>query len=342
MKQLRRLIIALGALVFLGGVLTAQDAPEPTTLTLGGYAVGREVYGSLLEAFVADWQAETGQQVSVLETYQASGALSRQIEGGFPVDLFAAQLDPEISRLVTAGLVGEDWKDTDGYNGISNVVIVARKDNPKNIQDWQDLAQEGVEIILPNPGTSGGAQWLFLSPIGAILRDQVEGFSADDAGVDAYLRGFIANVSVFDRDGRESFLTFERGVGDVAITYENEALKAIEAGGEYEIIYPASTIIIERPLVVIDENVDNIGNRDVAEAFVVFARSEAGQLIYAENGYRPLTNDIELPEELAAQFPELGDTFTVDEQFGSWSNARSFYFGDEGLVTLLIAEIAGL
>jgi sulfate transport system substrate-binding protein len=343
MQYAKRFIVTVLVFVLSGLALSAQSAPAPTTLTLAGFAVGREVYGALLEAFRAEWQASTGQTVNVLESYQASGALSRQIEGGFPVDVFTAQLDPEVTRLVTAGLVDEDWKATDGYNGISNVVIVTRKGNPKNVQDWADLAQAGIEVILPNPGTSGGAQWLFLAPIGAVLRDKVEGYSADEAGVEAYLRGFIANVGVFDRDGRESFLTFERGVGDVAVTYENEALKAIEDGGEYEIIYPTSTVIIERPVVIIDENVERVGNRDVAEAFIAFAKSDAGQLIYAQNGYRPLAEStVELPEELAERFPVLEDTFTVDEQFGGWRDARTAYFGDEGLVTLLIAEIAGL
>lgn len=343
MQKLRRLFLPAFAAFLALAPVAAQD-PAPATLTLGGYAVGREVYGALLEAFRTKWQAETGQQLNVLETYQASGALSRQIEGGFTVDIFAAQLDPEVDRLVNAGLVGEDWRETDGYNGLSNVVIVTRAGNPKNIQDWADLTQDGVEVIIPNPGTSGGAQWLFLSPVGAVLRGEVEGFSADDAGVDAFLRAFVSKVGVFDRDGRESFLTFERGVGDVAITYENEALKAIEAGGDYEIVYPTSSVLIERPLVIIDGVVDANGNREIAEAFLEFARSEEAQQIYAANGYRPLSEEIELPEAVAELYPvlESEQIFSIADQFGSWKDARDLYFGDAGLITTIIAEVAGV
>lgn len=340
--------------------VAAQDAtPAPVTLTLVGYAVPREAYGDVIPAFQTYWLKETGQQVLFLESYGASGSQSRAVASGFEADIVGLSIEPDVKRLVDAGLITHDWTDNP-YKGIvtdSLVVLAVRPDNSKNIHDWADLAQDGVEIITPDPATSGGAQWNILAAFGAAWRGHVGDFTADEAGATDFLRKLINNVTVFDKDGRESFLTFERGIGDVAITYENEVYAGYLSGGEYQIVYPTSTILIENPVSIIDTYVDKHGTREVAEAFINFLWSSDAQRIFALHGFRPVNADIAkefnvgvAPTADATQvatigsvaltFPPVTDQFTIGE-FGGWSEVRKTYFGDEGSITQLIAEIKG-
>lgn len=351
--------------------VTAQD--NSVTITLVGYAVPREAWGEIIPLFQAYWQEQTGQQVTVLESYGASGAQSRAVAGGFEADIVALSIEPDVTRLVDAGLVSEDWKDDNPYQGFvanSLVVLAVRPDNPANITDWVDLANEGVEIITPDPATSGGAQWNILGVYGAARRGFVPGYEGEEGAVE-FLRAVANNIAVLDRDGRESFLTFERGIGDVAITYENEVYAGILAGSEYTIVYPTSTLLIENPIAVVDTYVDAHGTREVAEAFVQFAWTEEAQRIFANHGFRPVnpvvseelgvpapyvtdeeelaTPEAEAAEEAASStiehnplivFPAVEDLFTVAE-FGGWGEARTNIFGDDGIFTRIIAEVQG-
>jgi sulfate transport system substrate-binding protein len=363
----QRIVLVLLALFSFTALVpvSAQDAPAPVTITLAGYAVPREAYGDIIPLFQAYWQEQTGQQVIVLESYQASGAQSRAVAGGFEADVVALSIEPDITRLVEAGLVSEDWKDDNPYQGfVSNslVILAVRPDNPRNIADWVDLAQEDVEIITPDPATSGGAQWNILGAYGAALRGYVPGYEGEE-GATEFLRTVAANIAVLDRDGRESFLTFERGIGDVAITYENEVYAGLLAGSEYNIIYPTSTILIENPVAVVDGYVDTHGTREVAEAFVAFLWSPDAQRVFANHGFRPVNPVVsaelgvpapyeataEAPAEPAPStiehnplivFPAVEDQFTVDD-LGGWAEVRSTIFGDEGLFTQIIAEVQG-
>jgi sulfate transport system substrate-binding protein len=362
MKQVKITAAAFG-LFALSAIapLSAQDAPEPITLTLAGYAVPREAYGDIIPLFQQYWLAETGQQVNVLESYQASGAQSRAVAGGFAADVVALSIEPDITRLVDAGLVSEDWKEDNDYQGFvtqSLVVLAVRADNPKNIQDWADLAAEGVEVITPDPATSGGAQWNILAAAGAAERGFVPGFEGDTAVTD-FLTALAGNVLVFDRDGRESYLTFERGIGDVAITYENEVIGAALAGGADAYVYPASTILIENPVAVVDTYVDQNGTREVAEAFVQFLWTPDAQRAFANRGFRPVTPEVRAQYGLAEEgvdipeaadgavavnedivYPAVEDEFTI-AHFGGWPDARAAYFGDNGLFTAIVAEVQG-
>lgn len=364
-RRIALLLLAVFALTALAPV-AAQDAPAPITLTLAGYAVPREAYGDIIPLFQAYWLEQTGQQVIVLESYQASGAQSRAIAGGFEADIAALSIQPDITRLVDEGLVSEDWKDDNPYQGFvsqSLVVLAVRPDNPRAIADWVDLAQDGVQVITPDPATSGGAQWNILGAYGAALRGQVEGYEGEE-GAAAFLSALAGNIEVLDRDGRESFLTFERGIGDVAITYENEVYAGRLAGGEYQIVYPTSTILIENPVAVIDTYVDAHGTREVAEAFVQFLWSPAAQAAFATHGFRPVTPDVraaynisdviadaepveveavtpaEIEVNTAITFPPVADLFTI-AKFGGWSEARATIFGDEGLFTQILAQAQG-
>jgi sulfate/thiosulfate transport system substrate-binding protein len=362
MSRLRLLLITL--VVLAAAAIAPAAAQDSVTITLAGYAVPREAYGDIIPLFQRYWQEQTGQQVIVLESYQASGAQSRAIAGGFEADVAALSLEPDITRLVDAGLVSADWKEDNPYQGFvsqSLVVLAVRPDNPRGIADWADLTQEGVEVITPDPATSGGAQWNILGAVGAARRGFVSGYEGEEGSVE-FLRSLIGNIGVLDRDGRESFLTFERGIGDVAITYENEVFAGLAAGGEYSLVYPTSTILIENPVAVVDSYVDKHGTREVAEAFVEFLWSVDAQRAFANRGFRPVnpavraeygivdegvevTPDpnataptVEINTNIA--FPEVQDLFTIAE-FGGWSEARPAYFGEEGIFTQIIAEAQG-
>jgi sulfate/thiosulfate transport system substrate-binding protein len=300
--------------------------------------------------------------VQFLESYAASGAQSRAVAGGFEADIVALSIEPDITRLVDAGLITHDWKAND-YGGIvsdSLVVLAVRPDNPKNILDWADIVQEGIEIITPDPATSGGAQWNILAAYGAARRGHVIGFEASDEGATEFLRQIVSNIAVFDKDGRESFLTFERGIGDVAITYENEIYAGYLNGAhdEYDIIYPASTILIENPVALVDVYVDKHGTREVAQAFIDFLWSPEAQAAFANHGFRPVNPDVatefnvnvdaapveegaEAPTDFVLTFPPVTDQFTIAGEFTTWADARSTFFGDGGIITQLITEVQG-
>lgn len=363
---MRRTTLVLLALVGVAAAViasaTAQETPASVTITLAGYAVPREAYGDIIPLFQRYWQQQTGQQVIVLESYQASGAQSRAIAGGFEADIAALSIEPDITRLVDAGLVSEDWKDDNPYQGFATqslVVLAVRPDNPRGIADWADLIQEGIEIIAPDPATSGGAQWNILGAVGAARRGFVPGYEGEEGSTE-FLRALIGNIAVLDRDGRESFLTFERGIGDVAITYENEVFAGLALGGEYSLVYPTSTILIENPVAVIDSYVDKHGTRAAAEAFVEFLWTPDAQRAFANHGFRPVNPVVRAeygivdegvnvtpdPNPASVEinpnitFPEVEDLFTIAE-FGGWREARPAYFGEEGIFTRLIAESQG-
>lgn len=364
MKRSTRLALILLSLVLLvtSTSILAQDAPPPVTLTLVAYATPREAYGEIIPLFQAYWLEETGQTVRFLESYQGSGTQSRAVEGGFEADIVNLALEPDVTRLVKAGLVSEDWKDETPSQGIiseSVVALVVREGNPLGITDWADLAKEGVNVITPNPATSGGARWNILGAYGAARRGFIEGYEATDEGAVAFLTNLITNVEVLDRDARESFLTFERGIGDVAITYENEYFTGIDAGATYDVVYPHSTILIQTPVAVVDTYVDLHGTREVAEAFLDFLFTQNAQRVFAKYGYRPVNPvvaaDYGLPVEVPADVPEenvtveinpdvtfpvIEDLFTIEE-FEGWAEAQPAYFGEEGSITQLIIEIKG-
>ena len=194
--------------------------------------------------------------------YLGSGAQSRAIVEGFEADVAALSLEADINRIEKAGLITQDWKDgpTKGMVSDSVVVFAVRPGNPKGIKDWADLAKPGVQILTPNPKTSGGAMWNILALYGAAKRGFVEGVPAnDDAAATAFLTSVLKNVTVMDKGARESITNFEKGVGDVAITYENEVLVGQQGGQDYEMVIPRSTILIENPVAVVDSYADKHG-----------------------------------------------------------------------------------
>ncbi len=329
----------LGACATSGG---ARSADQPVTLILAAYTTPREAYARIIPLFQAHWKEQTGQDVVFEESYLGSGAQSRAIVEGFEADIAALSLEADISRIQEAGLITHDWHSAP-HNGMVTASVVAfavRPGNPLAISDWADLAQPGVQLLTPNAKTSGGAMWNILSLYGAARRGFVEGVPAgDEEAAQEFLLSVLANVTVMDQGARESITNFERGIGDVAITYENEILVAQKGGEEYEMVLPRSSILIENPVALIDANVDKHGVRDVAEAFIDFLFTREAQELFAEYGLR--VPDEEVAAATVDQYPPLEDIFTID-YFGGWAQAVPDFFGDAGIYTQTVARVQGL
>jgi sulfate/thiosulfate-binding protein len=321
---------------------SSQATGEPLKLTLGAYTTPREAYKELIPIFQKQWKDKTGQDVVFEESYLGSGAQSRAIVEGFEADVAALSLEADITRIQDAGLITNDWK-SGPYKGMVSTSIVTfavRKGNPKAIHDWADLAKPGVEILTPNPKTSGGAMWNILAVYGAAKRGFVKGVPQDDdAAAAEFLLSILNNVTVMDKGARESITNFEKGVGDVAITYENEVLVGQMNGQDYELVIPRSTILIENPVAVVDAYADMHGTREVATAFVDFLFTKQAQEIFAKYGLRSV--DPEVAKSTADRYPAVQDLFTV-EYFGGWEQITPDFFGDQGIYTLTVAKVQRL
>lgn len=345
LKILFVVIVAASLLAACAGAAitpTTEGATEQSAvkLILGAYTTPREAYGELIPLFAAQWKEQHNQEVTFEESYLGSGAQSRAVVEGFEADIVALSLDNDVKRIADAGLISHDWH-TPPYNGMASTSIVTfavRKGNPNNIHDWSDLAQPGLEVLTPDPATSGGAQWNILALYGAALRGHVEGVPAnDEVAATEFLKSILANVLVFDKSARDSITNFETGVGDVAITYENEVLVGQQAGQDYELVIPSSTILIENPVAVVDTHVDKHATREAAEAFVQFLSTKEAQEIFAKHGLRSLDPDV--IEATIALYPPVTDLFTIGEQFGGWGEAGLKYFGDTGIYTQAIIDV---
>jgi len=338
MKSYRlTLIVFIFVALFLVGCSSQEE--DEVKLILGAYTTPREAYGEIVPLFQQYWLDETGQKVVFEESYLGSGAQSRAVVDGFEADIVALSLEADVIRIRDAGLITHDWKAGE-YKGIITTSIVSfavRENNPMNIQDWDDLAQPGLEILTPNPNTSGGAMWNILAVYGASLRGQIEGVPGEDPQAAAeFLKEVLANVSVMDKAARDSILNFEKGIGNLAITYENEILVGWGTGQTYERVIPASTILIENPIAIVDASVDKHGTREVAEAFLEFLYSERAQEIYAQHGLRVVNQNV--AADFTQDYPPVEDLFTVDT-FGGWDQIMSGIFGEEGVYTQAILQV---
>ena len=326
-----------GALQGCGG--RGGKSGNKVTLILGGYTTPREAYGKgVIPAFQQYWKQKTGQDVEFQESYQGSGAQSRAIVAGFEADVAALSLEGDIDKIAAAGLITHNWKSDPNHGVVSTsvVVIAIRPGNPKGITDWSDLAQPGLNVLTPDPKTSGGAQWNINAIYGAALRG-LAGVPKDDrAAAQEVLKGILRNVSIMDKGARESITTFEKGVGDVAITYENEVLVGRQAGQSYDYGVPRSTILIENPVALIDKYVDKHGVREVAEAFVDFLRSKEAQRTYAKYGLRPV--DETVAQEVKTQFPAVQDLWKIDF-LGGWKKITHELYGPQGINSRTIEEV---
>jgi sulfate/thiosulfate transport system substrate-binding protein len=311
-----RLALLLAALLVAGVATAARAALRAADeeLTLVAYSTPRETLHELIRDFAS---TPEGAHVGFGESYGSSGEQSRAVVGGLPADLVVFSLAPDMTRLVDAELVDPGWAD-DVYGGMltrSVVVLVVREGNPKGIRGWDDLVRRGVEVLTPNPFSSGGARWNVMAAYGA---KRAQGASHEE-GVD-YLHALFRNVSVQDKSARESLQTFAGGKGDVLIAYENEAILARAKGEPLEYVVPERTILIENPAAV------TAGSTDPrrAGAFLRFLRSEHAQRVFAEAGYRPVHEGV----EAEAGFPTPGGLFTI-EDVGGWNEVQERFFDRE-------------
>ena len=314
--------LALAALVTACGG-TSEAAGEGSKLTLVAYSTPREVYAQLTDSFA---KTDAGKGVSFDESYGSSGEQSRAVESGLPADVVAFSLEPDVTRLVEAGLVEETWA-RDQHKGMvtsSVVVFAVRKGNPKGIKTWDDLVKDGVEVIEPNPFTSGGARWNVMAGYGAQLK---QGKTHEQAV--EYLRELFKHVSVQDKSARESLQTFTGGKGDVLLAYENEAILAREKGEDLDYVVPDQTILIENPVAVTKDAPEQ------AAAFLDYIRSEEAQRVFGKAGYRPVN------EALAGefQFPKPPGLFTIAD-VGGWPEVQKKFFDrEDGIMAGIQREV---
>src|SRR5438094_1344643 len=285
----------------------AAETAGPQELILAAYSVPKEAYEKrIIPAFQQQSKQRTGQEIRIRSSYGASGAQARAIIGGFQADIAALSVEGDLDQVGKAGLITHNWRGGP-HQGIVTASVVAfgvRKGNPKGIKTWEDLTKPGLAVLYPNPKTSGGAMWDIIAIYGAGMKLAEQERRSPDPEVyaESLLRGIQRNVKVMDKSGRESVTTFERGVGDVIVTYENELLPRIEAGRPYEVVIPAETLLVENPVAVIDRNVDKHRVRDVGEALVVFLHSEEAQGSFTEFGFRPVEPAV-VGTQAAARFP---------------------------------------
>jgi sulfate/thiosulfate-binding protein len=311
--------------------------PETPVINFAAYSTPREVYGQIIPAFVSKWKEEhDDQNVIFQESYAGSTTQAANVIAGYEADVVALSLGPDVDQIADAGLITHDWTDTTDGGMVSSSVVVfdVRPGNPLGIQDWDDLAAEGVEVLTPDPASSGGARWNLVSAWGSALRGYGGVSEGDEVGAQALLEGVLGNVIVFDKNARDSIQNFEAGNGDVAITYENEVLTAQQAGLEDEAVYPPSSVLIENPVAVVDANVDKHCVREVAEAFVEFLHTSEAKQLYTDVGFLRST-DIKEAQKGGGRFPPIEDLWDVDE-LGGWDELNEL-FTDDGIVTQAIA-----
>jgi sulfate/thiosulfate-binding protein len=304
----------------------AASAADVSLLNVS-YDPTRGLYRAFNAAFAKHWAATTGEKVRFGQSHGGSGKQARSMIDGLGGDVVTLALAYDIDEIARkSGLIAAGWQMRLPDNAspyTSTIVLLVRKGNPKGIRDWNDLAKPGVSVVTPNPKTSGGARWNYLAAWGYAERKLGDPAKAKD-----FIGRLYRNVAVLDSGARGATTTFvERGVGDVLIAWENEALYALRefGAGKFEIVAPSISILAEPPVAVVDKVVDKRGTRKVAEAYLQYLYSDEGQAIAASQFYRPRSPKV--AKEYAGQFPRL-DLFTVDGAFGGWRNAHKTHFAD--------------
>ncbi len=330
-----------GAAVLATSLLATSACSDPAASGSSGGSgggsiniVGFSVMKTANKQVVADFQkTEAGKGVDFSQSYGASGDQARAVIAGLAADEVHLSLEPDVTKLTDEKIVGPDWKD--GENGgiltQSVVTMVVREGNPKGIESWDDLVKPGVKIVTPNPGSSGSAKWNILAAYGSVLAQ-----GGDDAEAQDYLKKLLGNVAAFPSSGKDATTAFEGGTGDVLLSYENEAIEARQAGADFDYVVPPQTLLIQNPVALTEDA------SAAAKAFLEFQLGEQGQSDYAEQGFRPLDDSIDVEvkgaNDPADPFPTPETLLTIDGDFGGWSEANTKYFDEKsGIVTKLIA-----
>ena len=321
----------LRALVLALAMLSGSAAAQNVELLNVSYDPTRELYAEYNQAFAQHWKQQTGQALTVRASHGGSGKQARSVIDGLEADVVTLALSGDIDAIArNTDLLAKDWQTRLPNNSspyTSTIVFLVRKGNPKQIRDWGDLARPGVAVITPNPKTSGGARWNYLAAWAWASREYRKG----DLVVD-YMRKVFGNVPVLDTGARGSTTTFaERGIGDVLLAWENEALLTLADGdtaANFEIVYPSLSIKAEPPVAVVDGNVRRRGTGQVAQAYLQYLYSPEGQRVAARHHYRPSRPET-VPPQLVAHFRPL-PMVTIDNAFGGWAKAQQVHFADGG------------
>jgi sulfate/thiosulfate-binding protein len=328
MNMLLKKLIPAIAMTIAIGIMPAHADVELLNVS---YDPTRELYQDFNAAFAKHWEATAKEKVTIKQSHGGAGKQARAVIDGLEADVVTLALAYDIDEIsAKAKLFPKDWQKRLPYNSApytSTIVFLVRRGNPKAIKDWDDLAKPGVSVITPNPKTSGGARWNYLAAWGYALKQ----YGNDEAKAKDFVARIYKNVPVLDSGARGSTITFvERGIGDVFISWENEAFLAIkELGpGKFDIIVPSISILAEPPVTIVDKVVDKRGTRKVAQAYLEYLYSEEGQDIAGRNFYRP--NDPKVAAKYASQFPKV-NLFKIDDVFGGWQKAQKTHFADGGV-----------
>jgi sulfate transport system substrate-binding protein len=303
-------------------------APKDIELLNVSYDPTRELYEEYNKSFAAYWKEKTGGNITIKQSHGGSGKQARAVIDGLQADVVTLALGYDIDAIVDAGAVNADWQQKFEQNSTpytSTIVFLVRKGNPKGIKDWGDLIKDGIQVITPNPKTSGGARWNYLAAWGYATKT----LGYDEPQTLDFLKKLFKNVPVLDTGARGSTTTFvEKGIGDVLLAWENEAYLALkEFGDDYEIVTPSISILAEPPVAIVDKNVDKKGTREAAEEYLKYLYTEQGQEIAAKNFYRPRLQSV--ADKYKDQFGQL-NLLTIDQDFGGWKEAQAKHFADGG------------
>lgn len=325
-RLVRRSLLSLALVLGISGLAHAD-----VSLLNVSYDPTRELYQDYNAAFAKYWKAKANEKVTIKASHGGSGKQARSVIDGLEADVVTLALAADIDALYDNGkLVRQDWQKQLPHNAspyTSTIVFLVRKGNPKKLKDWPDLVKPGVEVITPNPKTSGGARWNYLAAWGYALKLP----GGNEAGAKDFVKNLYGNVKVLDSGARGATTTFvERGIGDVLIAWENEAYLAVKELGpdKFDIVTPSVSILAEPPVAVVDKVVDKRGTRKVAEEYVKYLYSPEGQEIAGKNYYRPV--DAKIAAKYAKQFAPV-KLFTIDDVFGGWTKAQKTHFADGGV-----------
>lgn len=322
---------------FLFLALGVAPVAAQNTLLNVSYDPTRELYQQFNAAFVRQHKTRSGESITVRQSHGGSGKQARAIADGLEADVATLALAFDLDALAQRDLLPADWQKRLPHNSApytSTIVFLVRKGNPKQIRDWADLARPGVAVVMPNPKTSGGARWAYLAAWGYALKQG----AGDEGQAQEFVRKILRNVPVLDAGARAATTTFvERGIGDVLLTWENEAHLAVKELGpdKVEIVTPALSILAEPAVALVDKYADKHGTRKLAEAYLTYLYSPEGQEIAARNYYRP--REARIAARYAGNFPNLR-LFTVDDLFGGWTKAHRAHFADGGSFDRLFAR----
>ncbi|MDC8013764.1 sulfate ABC transporter substrate-binding protein [Tahibacter soli] len=317
-------------LTVLAFAFAAHASAADITLLNVSYDPTRELYKDVNAAFAAQWKAQKGDNVTINASHGGSGKQARAVIDGLEADVVTLALAYDIDAIAEKGYLAADWQKKFPNNATpytSTIVFLVRKGNPKGLKDWGDLVKPGVEVITPNPKTSGGARWNYLAAWGYALKQP----GGSEAKAKEFVTALFKNVPVLDTGARGSTTTFvQRGIGDVLLAWENEALLAQQELGkdQFEIVAPSISILAEPPVAIVDKVVDKRGTRAVSEAYLNFLYTPQAQEIAAKRYYRP--RNAEVAAKYAGTFPKV-NTFTIDEVFGGWKKAQAAHFADGGV-----------